>query len=153
MRKTALQKVEEIAKKIADELGYQLYGVRAYMEDGTEFLEVSVDKDYAITLDQITVYSDALSLKLDEVEELDSPYTLDVTSPGAERDFPKEDLGKVIGYYIGVKADNMKEKEVFGTLESYDGTTVELKTFIKGRKKVYKIPYSDIKNCRFVIKA
>lgn len=99
------------------------------------------------------MYSDALSLKLDEVEELDSPYTLDVTSPGAERDFPKEDLGKVIGYYIGVKADNMKEKEVFGTLESYDGTTVELKTFIKGRKKVYKIPYSDIKNCRFVIKA
>ena len=81
MKKTALQKVEEIAKKIADELGYQLYGVRAYMEDGTEFLEVSVDKDYAITLDQITVYSDALSLKLDEVEELDSPYTLDVTSP------------------------------------------------------------------------
>ena len=78
---------------------------------------------------------------------------MDVTSPGAERDFPKEDLGKVIGYYIGVKADNMKEKEVFGTLESYDGTTVELKTFIKGRKKVYKIPYSDIKNCRFVIKA
>ena len=56
MKKTALQKVEEIAKKIADELGYQLYGVRAYMEDGTEFLEVSVDKDYAITLDQITVY-------------------------------------------------------------------------------------------------
>ena len=99
MKKTALQKVEEIAKKIADELGYQLYGVRAYMEDGTEFLEVSVDKDYAITLDQITVYSDALSLKLDEVEELDSPYTLDVTSPGAERDFPKEDLEKVIGYY------------------------------------------------------
>ena len=64
MKKTALQKVEEIAKKIADELGYQLYGVRAYMEDGTEFLEVSVDKDYAITLDQITVYSDALSLCL-----------------------------------------------------------------------------------------
>lgn len=74
-------------------------------------MEVSVDKDYAITLDQITVYSDALSLKLDEVEELDSPYTLDVTSPGAERDFPKEDLRKVIGYYIGVKADNMKEKK------------------------------------------
>ena len=51
------------------------------------------------------------------------------------------------------KATKLKEKEVFGTLESYDGTTVELKTFIKGRKKVYKIPYSDIKNCRFVIKA
>lgn len=153
MRKEALERVEEIANELANEMGYQVYEVKSYMEDGTEFLEVSVDKDYAVTLDEITTFADALSLKLDDVEELDSPYTLDVASPGAERDFPKEDLGKVIGFYMAIKAEEMDEEEVEGTLESFDGKTIELKRFFKGRKKVYKIDYDKVTGCRFVIKA
>lgn len=153
MKKEALEKVEQIANQLAQEMGYQIYEVKAYIEDGTEFLEISVDKDYAITLDEITVFSDALSTKLDEVEELDTPYTLDVASPGAERDFPKEDLGKAIGHYIAVQAEGLAEKEVEGSLESFDGTTLELKRFFKGRKKIYKIDYSQVTRCRFVIKA
>lgn len=153
MKEEALKKAREVAQSVADSMGYQLYGVKAYTEDGTEFLEIAVDKDYSISLDDITAYSDALSEKLDGVEELSDPYTLDITSPGAERDFPKEDLSKLIGRYMGIEASSLKEKEVFGTLESFDGTTVELKRFIKGRKKVYKIPYADVIKCRFVIKA
>lgn len=153
MKKEALEKVEQIADQLAQEMGYQIYEVKAYIEDGTEFLEISVDKDYAITLDEITVFSDALSTKLDEVEELDTPYTLDVASPGAERDFPKEDLGKVIGHYIAIEAEDLAEKEVEGSLESFDGTTLQLKRFFKGRKKIYKIDYSQVTRCRFVIKA
>lgn len=152
MTETQLKKVEEVASALAKEMGYQLYSVKAYKEDGTEFLEVSVDKDYSISLDQITLYSDALSLKLDEVKELDTPYTLDVASPGAERDFPKEDLAKVKGRYMGITASSQKE-EVFGTLEEVGQKAIKLKRFFKGRKKIYEIPIADITRCRFVIKA
>lgn len=152
MTETQLRKVEEVASSLAKEMGYQLYGVKAYKENGTEFLEIAVDKDYAISLDEITRYSDALSVKLDDVKELDTPYTLEVASPGAERDFPKEDLPKLKGHYVGILASCQKE-EVFGTLEEVGEKAIKLKRFFKGRKKIYEIPIGDITRCRLVIKA
>lgn len=152
MTEIALKKAKEVAQKIADELGYQLYDVKVYSELGTEFLEVSVDKDYSITLDQIEIYSNKLSEALDSIEELSSPYTLDVASPGAEREFPKEDLNKVIGYYVQVITNDVKDNEREGTIESFDGKILTLKRFIKGRKKIYEIPYESIKKCAFKIK-
>lgn len=153
MDQTALEACKKAAKSVADELGYELYDVRNYNEDGTEFLEVSVDKDYAITLDQVETYSNALSQALDKLDALIvSPYTLDVASPGAERDFPKEDLPKVIGRYVQVTQDAPKDTIVEGTIESFDGSILLLKRFFKGRKKLYRIPYEKIVKCRFLVK-
>ncbi len=152
MKEEALSKAKAAARKVADSLGYQLYGVRAYTEGGTEFLEVLVDKDYQIDIDEIETYSNALSAMLDEIPELDSPYTLDVASPGLEREFPKSDLDKVVGRYIQVTAQLEKDQKVEGTVDSFDGLTLVLKTFIKGRKKIYRIPVDKIVKCRFLAK-
>lgn len=152
MDKKAIEKAKEVAQQIADKMGYQLYDVKAYKEDGTEFLEVSVDKDYQITLDQIEAYSNALSEALDSVEELSSAYTLDVASPGAEREFPKEDLPKLVHFYAEFETTDAKNKKVEGNIESFDGSTLVLKRFIKGRKKVYQIPFDSIVKCALKIK-
>lgn len=154
MDKRALEAAERAARQVCEEMGYQFYSIRAYRESGTEFLEVCIDHDYAITLEQIESYSQALGERLDSLSELSEPYTLDVASPGAERDFPKEDLGKVVGRYIEVEATGLAkgEKRAEGTIESFDGTTLVLKRFIKGRKKVYEIPFENITSCRFAIR-
>lgn len=154
MDKRALELAERAARETAETMGYQFYSIRAYKENGTTFLEVCVDKDYSVTLEQIEAYSQALGERLDTIEELDEPYTLDVASPGAERDFPKEDLTKVVGRYVEVETNNLPkgEKKAEGTIESFDGKTLVLKRFIKGRKKVYQIPYDDVVKCRFKVR-
>lgn len=154
MDQKTLDKVTAIAAQVAQEMGFQLYSVKQYHENTTLFLEVCVDKDYSITLDQIEAYSDNLGTRLDQVEELSEPYTLDVASPGAERDFPKEDLPKLIGRYMSIEADNLKkgEKSCEGTLISIENDTILLRRFIKGRKKEYQIPLTDVKKCRLLVK-
>lgn len=154
MDKRALEAAEAAARQVCEEMGYQFYSIRAYRESGTEFLEICIDRDYAITLEQIESYSQALGERLDGLAELADPYTLEVASPGAEREFPREDLGKVIGRYIEVEAADLPkgERKAEGTIESFDGQTLVLKRFIKGRKKVYEIPFSSIISCRFAVR-
>lgn len=153
MEEGALKRIETAAKKVAEEMGYELCAVRSYREDGTDFVEVSVDKDYAISLDQIVLFSDALSSALDGLDLPDEPFTLDVASPGAERAFPKEDLTKVVGRYVALQAEGFPEGEVEGILENFDGSTAVLKRYVKGRKKVYRVPVRSVARCRFAIKA
>lgn len=154
MDKKTLEKIEAIAREVCAEQGCEFYSIRDYREDGTLFLEICVDKDYSITLEQIEAYSAVLGDKLDTLDELNEPYTLDVCSPGAEREFPKEDLAKLVGRYMAVQAKNLKkgEKEAEGTLISFDGKTLLLRRFIKGRKKEYTIPLEDVEKCRLLVK-
>lgn len=149
----AIEAARKAAQDTADRLGYQLYGVKLYREGSTQFLEVMVDKDYQVTLDQIEAYSNALSDALDAVVELDEPYTLDVSSPGLEREFPKGDLAKVTGRYVEVDTAGENEGKSRGEIASFDGKTLVLKSFIKGRRKMTEIDLADIVSCRFAIKS
>ncbi len=152
MEKTALSAAEKAARKTAEEMGYQFYSIRAYREGQTEFLEVCIDKDYRIGLDDVEAYSQKLGEELDKLPELSTPYTLDVASPGAEREFPKEDIPKVLDRYIEVESTALPQGEkAEGTIESFDGQTLVLKRFIKGRRKMYRLPYESILHCRFKV--
>ena len=155
MRDIALKKAAELAEKLAEEQGLELVSYRSYKdEEGTEFLEILVDHDYRITIEEIEAYSQVLSDRLDTIEELDGPYMLDVASPGVDRDVPKADLPKLLGRYLEITAENLKVGDrVEGTLESIENDVVALKRFIKGAKKVYRIPISDILNVRLTVKS
>lgn len=154
MREIALQKAGETARKTAEEMGLEFVSARNYRdEDGTDFLEITVDHDYSITIDEIESYSQVLGERLDLIEELDQSYMLDVCSPGAERDVPVEDLPKLIGRYLEVVAANLKKGDrAEGTIESVEDGILTLKRFIKGQKKVYRIPLEDIKSCRLTVR-
>lgn len=133
--------VENIARPIAEELGFELVDVE-FVREGTDwYLRVYIDKDGGITLNDCEAMTRPLSDKLDELDPIPQSYLLEVSSPGVERPFKTpRDFEKAIGEYVKVKfykAVNGK-KTVEGILEKYDGEAVTI-LFDDDTREIYQL--------------
>lgn len=144
MDKSILEKVETILKEEAEKENLQFISCRYYNDTNGNILEVLVDKDFQITLDEITNYTSNISSLLDSIEELSEPYMLDVSSGGSERIIQKEDLSKLIDKYLDILL-NTGEK-LLAKLVSFNDEEIDVFYFLKGRKKKQQIKFDDIKN-------
>ena len=78
--------VEELIRPVVEAAGLELWDVTFRRETGRRVLRVTVDRDGGIDLDTITEISERLSRRLDlEGFAADTPYSLEVSSPGLER--------------------------------------------------------------------
>jgi len=93
----------ELARKLLEpvinQLGLQLEDVSWQPGKGGATLRVTVDRSGGITIDECGRASEALSIVLDRREELlPGPYSLEVSSPGAERALASdEDFATALG--------------------------------------------------------
>ena len=79
------QEFEKIVKPIIEELGYILYDV-LYVKEGADwYLRLFIDNEKGIDLDDCEKVSNLVSEKLDEVDPIENPYILEVSSCGLER--------------------------------------------------------------------
>lgn len=100
-----LNKVREVVEPILREKNLELFDLELTEEPAGWFLRVFIDAEGAVDLDTCAEVSEILSRKLDTVEGLPDPYTLEVSSPGIERPLRKRsDYEKVLGQKIYVKA-------------------------------------------------
>lgn len=74
---------------------------------------------------------------VDPIDPFDGPYTLDVSSLGAEKPIPVEKLEKAIGKkcYLHLSHPFEGENELTGLVEDVDGESVKLALVNKGKKK------------------
>ena len=94
--------------------------------------------------------SEGLSKILDVNDPIDVPYSLEVSSPGAERVLRNiEEVKKAIGKYIYLETS---EVFYYGTLLNLVDDELEIEYFQKNIKKKTKINYQDIKLIRLAIK-
>lgn len=152
--------VDGIKRKIEERLnslGYRLYSLKYLRDKKGNTLEIIVDRDENINLDDIVSVSDNLSTLLDEIDDKDeTPYTLDVSSLGAEKPIEISRLDKYVGKYVNLhlshpyKGENILE----GTISSYDkeSNTITLTYKIKTRVVNATINISDIDRARLAIK-
>ncbi len=152
--------VDGIKRKIEERLnslGYRLYSLKYLRDKKGNTLEIIVDRDENINLDDIVSVSDNLSTLLDEIDDNDeTPYTLDVSSLGAEKPIEISRLDKYVGKYVNLhlshpyKGENILE----GTISSYDkeSNTITLTYKIKTRVVNATIKISDIDRARLAIK-
>lgn len=139
-----LEHAKEVLEKSAVDLSLQLISVRFYHDaEMGDVLEVLIDKDYNITMDEIEAYTDKVNPLLDELPELDIPYTLDISSGGSEREIPFEDIKKFVDKFLEIQLSQSNEKVLMKVL-SFEDDTLEGQYFIKGRKKVVKLKKEDI---------
>lgn len=153
MDQKTLEKVKKMLKTAAEEMNLELVSVR-YLPSGEmgPTLEVLIDHDYNISMDEIQAYTDVVSPKLDEIEELNEPYTLDIASGGSQREIPPKDLGKLIGRYLDItKAKD--GKTITAKLEKADDKGMDVTYFIKGRKKKEHLEYDAIASIHMGYKA
>ncbi|MBR7073231.1 MAG: ribosome maturation factor RimP, partial [Eubacterium sp.] len=126
-----VQKVEEIIKPFADELGLSIWDV-TYKKEGTNwYLRVFIDKEGGISIDDCVNLTHAVSKPLDEADPIPQNYTLEISSPGVERELVREEhFAANIGNPVFLRTirpiDGVRDFK--GILKSYEDKkiTVEL---------------------------
>lgn len=124
MAKNTVQRVEEIALPIAEELGYELVDVEFVKEAGMYFLRVILDKDNGIGLDECEEFSRRINPILDEKDFIVENYFLEVCSPGIDRVLKRDkEFSKYSGKQVDVKL--YKNDEVLKT-KQFEATLIGL---------------------------
>jgi len=98
------QIVETLARPIAEGLGLELWDV-SYGKEGTGWiLRLLIDKEGGVTIEDCEKMSRAVDGPLDELDPIEGSYSLEVSSPGLERDLKRrEHFEKCIGRPAVVK--------------------------------------------------
>lgn len=118
--------VWELCEPIADELGYVIWDVEFVREGSQWYLRITLDADGGISIDDCERFHRAIDAPLDEADYIEQAYTLEVSSPGIERElkypwhftvFTGEDLNVKL-YAPMPEAGNAKQLR--GILTSYD---------------------------------
>lgn len=122
-KKNTAEKVYDLAKPIADELGLYLWDVRFEKEGASWYLRIILDSDDGINLDDCEAVSRPLNDLLDEEDFIDQSYYLEVSSPGEMRELRRPDHFEVcIGDEVLVKTFRPVDgvREFVGILKSYE---------------------------------
>lgn len=147
-----LKKIEKIAEEECDKEGLELVKVSFYHDSlQGDILEILVDKDFNITIEEVETYSTNISTLLDQIDELDFPYSLDVASGGSSKEIPYDQLERFISHYLDIKTIDKELKAV--KLEKVEDDSISVLYFIKGRKKIEKLDKDRIQSIKIGFKA
>ena len=118
--------VWELVQPIADDMGYVIWDVEFVREGAVWYLRITLDSDEGISIDDCEKFHRAIDAPLDEADYIEQAYTLEVSSPGIERElkypwhftvFVGEDLN--VKLYAPLPEAG-GAKSVRGILSSYD---------------------------------
>ena len=138
---TTVQRVEEIIKPVADEMGYDLWNIQFAKEGSDWYLRIFIDKPGGVEIDDCQLVSEQLTAVLDAKDPIPDKYFLEVSSPGIDRPLKKD---KDFEAAYGTKVDIMffapweGLKSLVGVLESHDDDAVWVRKIIKGKE--FKTP-------------
>ena len=138
MSKVIIEKVKEIILPYLEENNVSLFDIEYVFEDNENILRIYIDNDEE-NMDLLTCVniSEGLSKILDVNDPIDVPYSLEVSSPGAERVLRNiEEVKKAIGKYIYLETS---EVFYYGTLLNLVDDELEIEYFQKNIKKKTKI--------------
>lgn len=127
--------VEQIKEWSAEVLDPSVFVVDVEFKPGGGKMLVLIDSDGPLTIEQCRSLNRHLSNKLDETDYGDTPYILEVSSPGVDRPLK---LGRQYGKHVGreLKVKLKAQTELLGKLLSLDETGMTL--LLKDKKKVYQ---------------
>ena len=122
--------VRELAEPIVAQNGCTLWDVEYVREAGQWYLRVYIDKEGGVNILDCEAISRPLSDALDEADPIETSYTFEVASAGAERPLKRPgDFEQFMGSPIVLKTykPHGGRKEFSGDLTAYDNGAVEMK--------------------------
>lgn len=150
-----IDKIKIEIEELLKEDGYYLYSLNYKKIKKDNVLEIIVDKDTDISLDDITLISNKISLKLDSLtENEDSSYILDVSSLGIEKPIKLNKIDSYLNKYIWIHLSHPYEgKNILeGDLIEVSDEEIILAIKIKSRIKKVKLLKKNIDKARLAIK-
>jgi ribosome maturation factor RimP len=124
---SAADRVRELVLPVLEERELDLYDV----ELAGPVLRVVVDRPGGLDLAVVADATRAISRLLDEADPISSRYTLEVTSPGLERNLrTPEHFERAVGEKVKIKTVPApdRDRRVVGVLETADPTGITVRT-------------------------
>lgn len=85
-----VSKAAALVRPFAEQLGLEVWDV-SFVKEGTErYLRVFIDKAGGVSIDDCVDLSHLISKPLDEADLIHESYTLEVSSPGIERELVQD---------------------------------------------------------------
>ena len=135
--KNTVGRVEEIVKPFAESLSLEIWDI-TFTKEGTDwYLRIFIDKEGGVSLDDCVDLTHAVTKPLDEADPISQSYTLEVSSPGIERELKKDwHFEKYIGSPVMMRTIRPIDgvRDFNGTLASYEDGTVTVK--LKDEKEI-----------------
>lgn len=139
------QAITDLISPAVTEAGFYLEEVQIASPGSHRILTCVVDGLTPLNLDQVTVVSRIISDLLDSADVIgDTPFTLEVTSPGVDRPLTEvRHWTKNLTRLIKIALND--ESVITGRLIEFDETSATLVENIKGRIKNHTVAFADIK--------
>ena len=149
-----LNYLKPLLEKKINELGYSLEDLSSRKEKGEVVLSIVVDRVDPIDMNAIVLLSGEISSYLDEIDESEEKYLLDISSLGAEKPLKINELSSYVGRYIHVHVNNAIEgNNIFeGDLLEVNKDSITLSYRVKTRVKTVVILLNNIYKIRLAIK-
>ena len=149
-----INKIKPLLEKKVNELGFELVSINRKIEKGDVLISVVVDRVEPIDMNTIVTLSQDLSSYIDEIDDSNEKYFLDISSLGAEKPLKIENLKDYVGRYVNVHVTNAIEgNNIFeGDLLEVNEDSITLSYRIKTRVKKVVILQSNIYKIRLAIK-
>lgn len=148
------QKLEAMLRPVLEAEGIRLYEIVWHSDEHT--LEISITRnDGSIDLDTCALVSDKISEVLDREDPIQCEYTLDVCSPGAEREIKDlNELDHMQGAYIYVELKDAVKgmTEVTGEIVSVDDGVIVFSYRDKAAVRKMEFSKENISFIRMAVK-
>jgi ribosome maturation factor RimP len=139
------EKITELVQPVVEKAGFFLEDVHVASPGKHRIITCIVDGQAPLNLDQVTSVSRDISELLDAAAFMDeSPFTLEVTSPGVDRPLTllrhwQKNINRL------VKVVKLDESVVNGRITTVEEAHVLLTEDIKGKSKEHTVNFADIK--------
>src|SRR5918996_690969 len=126
----ALEEVTDLAESVVRRRSLRLWDVELGGQPGRAVVRVFVEADGGIDLDTVAEVSEEISRGLDLKDPIPGAYTLEVSTPGLERNLRlPEHFTRSVGDRVSVKTRERlfeNSHRIDGVIRAADDTSVEL---------------------------
>ena len=149
-----LNTLKDLLTKKVNECGYELVSLSLERKQGDLVLAMVVDRVENIDMSAIVELTNVINPYLDEINPFDTPYSLDISSLGAEKPLKVESLKDYVNSYIQVHLTNpIKGENIYeGELVSVSDSSISLTYRVKTRSLTIEILKENISSVRLAIK-
>ena len=128
-KESTIEVAARLAQPLLEELGLVLWDLRFEKEGSLWYLRYFIDKEEGVTIDDCERFSRAIDKRLDAADPIDQSYTLEVSSPGIERELTKDwHYEACMGLELSVRLIRPVDgvRDFVGTLTGYQDGAVTL---------------------------
>lgn len=146
MSKKQEQQVEQIATPVAEKLGLEVEYVEYVKEGGINILRVVVDRPQGLTsIEDCENVSRLIDDEIEKKVDIKNEYTLEVSSPGLERQIKSDRLYKkyineIIRFSLYKQVDG--KKVIIGKIKEFNDDNI----IVEEDSKLYDIDKKNIAN-------